>query len=512
MNLIEKYQRAKDQKARQLKQLPDWENLEALEHRANSLIFPRGLIVDDLHRFFQNTESCGSNVKKVSEHGKSDKFTRHTCQKGKYCKICSNKDTNGRRHHIKDHAPQGNVIVYLATFTHEDTPNLYKALENHKQTWRNWQLQGQKDRTGEYSKVIAGVRSIEVKRGSNSGLWHPHLHALLWAWNTPEQRIDYAVYDTQKKARIVADTWAKHHRAPTKEELLPAANALDGDGKPISKITREWMKAGGGRNVDVKPVYIPGKTGDKLLKNAITETLKYALKTSDFHSEHNLESIEDAATDLITSLDALRGVRQVDYLGSLRKERKTAAEKQAEAVRKQVAAIEQYTKKEYETYSTKHDTIQDTTATDGLFDLFPQLKKIMMSDRARAACEYKRRRDQISGDNEFFEAENSPEKVQAIREAIHNMKLEMSSINRAALTSIEQVRQHTPTSPDEARQRDWFASRQYEKKIIAIHQKRREAEQAAEQREIERIIWQSQNMNRARRAEIAITGLQMSLF
>ena len=54
-----------------------------------------------------------------------------------------------------------------------------KALKKYQEQRRN-ALKGQKQ--VEYAKAAGGVMSIEVKRGRNSGLWHPHVH-MIWLCN-----------------------------------------------------------------------------------------------------------------------------------------------------------------------------------------------------------------------------------------------------------------------------------------------------------------------------------------
>ena len=76
-----------------------------------------------------------------------------------------------------------NLRAFMVTLTVKDGenlserfPHLRKALKKYQEQRRN-ALKGQ--RQVEYAKAAGGVMSIEVKRGRNSGLWHPHVHMIL---------------------------------------------------------------------------------------------------------------------------------------------------------------------------------------------------------------------------------------------------------------------------------------------------------------------------------------------
>ena len=467
LKFSERIEKTSAKKIEQLAQLPGWQVLAALEEKADTLILPRGMIFEDLKNFYRKTESCGSTLKVIQQHGSPDKYTKHTCQKGKYCKICSNRDTLRRKKHILENAPADDMVIYHVVFTHENQENLYSAIADHQRAWRKWQLAGQAGRAHEYAKVEAGIRSIEVERGSGSGLWHCHLHTLLWAKNSPETRLDFSIYDPVKKSEIEKDIRKRYKRRPSERELLPAVARYDENGYPISKLSEEWVAAGGGRNINASIVYKPWEPKERgSLEKAIYETLKYALKTSAFNPDMNLELPEESAIDLMTGLDALRGVRQIDYLGSLRTKRKTKAEAAAEKAAAQLAAVREYRKKEYTSWDIVKKTSEDTTARDGIYDLFPLLKRAVMSDRAIEASTYKTMRETIAGDTDFFEPEHDLEKVKKVRSLQNKMKRFMQGINTAALRTIEDIIRVAVDNDDEAAQRDQYAVEQYRSALV----------------------------------------------
>jgi plasmid rolling circle replication initiator protein Rep len=81
------------------------------------------------------------------------------------------------------------IEAYLVTLTVKDGPDLaerfahlVKAMKRYQQQRRNG-LKGQK--TVEINKALGAVWSYEVKKGKNSGLWHPHLHAVWLCYEEP---------------------------------------------------------------------------------------------------------------------------------------------------------------------------------------------------------------------------------------------------------------------------------------------------------------------------------------
>ncbi|MBH5808787.1 protein rep, partial [Neisseria meningitidis] len=124
--------------------------------------------------------------------------------------------------------------AFMVTLTVKDGESLSErfahlraALKKYKEQRRN-ALKGQ--RFVEYAKAFGGVHSIEIKRGKNSGLWHPHVH-MIWLCEEP-----------------------------------PSA----------SQLSREWLAiTGDSYIVDVREFY-----GESVV-DGFLEVFKYALKFSD---------------------------------------------------------------------------------------------------------------------------------------------------------------------------------------------------------------------------------------
>lgn len=109
----------------------------------------------------------------------------------------------------------------------------------------------------EMIKASGGVHSIEVKRGKNSGLWHPHAHMIWLCEEAPDQ----------------------------------------------AKLSEEWLRfTGDSYIVNVTEFY----DQDNLIKGFL-EVFKYALKFSDMTLEDNWEAFSK-----------LKGSRLVDSFGDFR--------------------------------------------------------------------------------------------------------------------------------------------------------------------------------------------------
>lgn len=78
---------------------------------------------------------------------------------------------------MKRYIEQGNKIMFV-TFTIKNTENLADGL-NYLQDAFGYLISKAHKITKAFKYLfIGGVRSIEIKRGKNSGLWHPHMHCL----------------------------------------------------------------------------------------------------------------------------------------------------------------------------------------------------------------------------------------------------------------------------------------------------------------------------------------------
>lgn len=195
----------------------------------------------------------------------------HTCKKHLLCPLCAIRrgaklvqDYHQRYEKIMSENP--NLKPYLVTYTIKDGENLaerFKTLYNGIRVYHR--RRSRKNASCEALKASAAVWSYEVKRGSGSGLWHPHAHAV-WLCETPPDQY---------------------------------------------KIQREWADiiSDGSFMVDVRPI----DTSDTI--SGFLEVFKYATKFSDQSNEDTFHTFETLrGRRLIGSFGAFRGIKEPEHL------------------------------------------------------------------------------------------------------------------------------------------------------------------------------------------------------
>ena len=127
-------------------------------------------------------------IDKVRLHGAS------LCRKHLLCPLCairrgakSLKAYLGKFELIQAQKPQ--LKAFLVTLTVKDGDDLEERFKHlHKSQKELW-----KRRSREYSTVLDNVEgavwSYEIKRGANSGKWHPHLHMIALSESMPDQKV-----------------------------------------------------------------------------------------------------------------------------------------------------------------------------------------------------------------------------------------------------------------------------------------------------------------------------------
>ena len=76
---------------------------------------------------------------------------------------------------------------FLVTLTVKDGPDLLERFQHLHKAQRELWKRKQRGRGSALDGVEGAVWSYEVKRGSGSGQWHPHLHMIALAENQPDQ-------------------------------------------------------------------------------------------------------------------------------------------------------------------------------------------------------------------------------------------------------------------------------------------------------------------------------------
>lgn len=159
--------------------------------------------------------------------------------------------------------------AFMVTLTVKDGEDLSERFMHLRGCLKRYQQQrrdgarGKRDSV-EYNKALGGVFSIEVKRGSGSGLWHPHVH-MIWLCET----------------------------APD----------------PF-KLSQEWHSiTGDSYIVDVREFY-----GETII-DGFLEVFKYALKFSDMPHADNWEAFNTlSGKRLVDNFGLFRGVVVPDKL------------------------------------------------------------------------------------------------------------------------------------------------------------------------------------------------------
>lgn len=156
--------------------------------------------------------------------------------------------------------------AYMVTVTVKDGPDLWERFQHLRGAMkrmtmaRRRYLHAPDNRPHvEFAKALGGVHSIEVKRGENSGLWHPHAH-MVWLC----------------------------HEAPD-----------------AAKLSKEWYQwTGDSYIVDVRPFHQAD------IASGFAEVFKYALKFSELPLADNWDAFETLSDKrLVDSFGCLRGVQ-----------------------------------------------------------------------------------------------------------------------------------------------------------------------------------------------------------
>lgn len=157
-------------------------------------------------------------------------------------------------------ASQSGLNAYLVTLTVKDGEDLSERFNHlYRSVQKLHKARTGKGQYSEASKAVGAVWSYEFKRGTNSGLWHPHVHAV-WLCN----------------------------ESPDAEALSSQWRHITGD----SFI------------VDVRPFY-----DQEDIVSGFLEVFKYALKFSDLPLDDNWEAFcKLSGKRLIASFGAFRGI------------------------------------------------------------------------------------------------------------------------------------------------------------------------------------------------------------
>lgn len=222
----------------------------------------------ELEEVAEKIEECGKDVITANcEKCGTKHFKTYSKCRQRWCFNCLNLKRLAwiakTLQRLVDLLEEGYNLVKI-NYTLEDMEDIEEMLDMMKRYWRILNHDDKNLRKKFKSRLVGGLRSIEVKRGKNSGLWHIHFHTI--AVTDKEFEKDYY--------------W-----------LMPA-----------------WKKVTKGKG----SIWVKGINKEKMgLVKEIAEAVKYIVKPE----ESLLKNVED----LRNAYYALKGVRQVNTWGKLRK-------------------------------------------------------------------------------------------------------------------------------------------------------------------------------------------------
>lgn len=285
-----------------------------------------GLTRSDILDKIESMRSCAGTIeRKVNiSQGRETVSTGHHCHNPLSCHICAKRSQGKRRARVLPKIAECSKKyrnIYKITFTLPDGADLLECgsrLRDSLQAFRKMgQRRGAGHSDGEWSKVRAGVMSIENKRGSNSGLWHVHAHAVVFC----DDQINFSVYDQDKKRQLIE----KYGNSIPREVLEQIRN------KELSKAAYEWyLASGGATDIHIERLrkippeicnpkskfYSPEKIqmyAAMSYQDSVISQVKEAVKyDTDFNSIEN-------ASDMITILADCRGRRFYSTFGDFRR-------------------------------------------------------------------------------------------------------------------------------------------------------------------------------------------------
>ena len=124
-------------------------------------------------------------VDKVRLHG------ARLCGKSLLCQLCAIRRGSKALKAYADrweviHAEKPHLLPFLVTLTVKDGPDLKERFKHLHKGQRELWMRKHRGRGSPLDGIEGAVWSYEIKRGSGSGLWHPHLHMIALAESAPD--------------------------------------------------------------------------------------------------------------------------------------------------------------------------------------------------------------------------------------------------------------------------------------------------------------------------------------
>ena len=143
-------------------------------------------------------------VDKVRLHG------ARLCGKSLLCQLCAIRRGSKALKAYADrweviHAEKPHLLPFMVTLTVKDGPDLKERFKHLFKSQHELWKQKHRGRGSPFDGIEGAVWSYEIKRGSGSGLWHPHLHMIALAESAPD------AFDLAKEWKnITGDSFIVH--------------------------------------------------------------------------------------------------------------------------------------------------------------------------------------------------------------------------------------------------------------------------------------------------------------
>lgn len=327
--------------------------INRLDTYSKDFVSGTGLTFSDMQEKIDKISSCASIIElkeSFQEHGNTfdqvlSVSAANFCKQHVICPICADRSQSRRRARynepIKQQAElvkQGKRYAYFITYTVNDGEDLAERLEHLKESKKSFRKMGQKRKNkrsrGEAGKYKSAISTIEIKRGSNSNLWHVHSHDLVFT----DKPLDFIVYDQTEKNRL-KDRYGKNIPRDQLNNIAKNKVVFNGELVAASKMSMEWLNATGGDSINLsveslqhvpksakgakKRLYQKMSFEDSICYQA-REILKYFTKPGDNLAEDAFLIISDTYNKRMTATyGEFRGLPGDDYMDAAAEDQNT---------------------------------------------------------------------------------------------------------------------------------------------------------------------------------------------
>lgn len=264
-----------------------------------------------LQRQLDEVESCGSVVDVHRFIGGLDErsfIVGRFCRRHLLCQVCAVRRGSRLLARLLERLKvvareQGELVPYMLTATVRNGPRLSERFEHLRASWRA-AIHGDRSFRRRWSELVAGGNyACEVKRGSESGTWHPHLHAVVLARGP----LDVEQFGRAWRWPEFSRQW---HRA-TGDSFVVECHPLD-VGDDVQQLAEDVAA------VDRSALILGDSVGRSGLVRSLCEVAKYALKFGDLEPCDRIEGAVTLGGRRMThGFGCLHGV-DVDQVDSLR--------------------------------------------------------------------------------------------------------------------------------------------------------------------------------------------------